>query len=150
MKPRILVIEDNIDLRESVAEWLASEGYDVATAENGAEAIAGATQDRPALILLDLTMPVMDGLTFLAKQPTVAPLAGVPVIITTAIDFPAGPRPSTVQAVVAKPFSMRALLPLVARICATETAVQAAPIEPVEPAAPPAGDAAAGDPTTKP
>ena len=61
MKHRILLVDDEIDILEFVRYNLVKEGYDVYTAENGAEALRIAAECRPHLILLDMMMPVMDG-----------------------------------------------------------------------------------------
>ena len=67
MEKHILVIEDEIDLREAMAEALAEEGYRVSTAENGQVGLEIALRDHPDLILLDLMMPIMDGQTMFGK-----------------------------------------------------------------------------------
>lgn len=64
---RILIIEDEKPLREAFAFLLQSEGYKVALAENGKLALAQLPTFKPNLILLDMLMPVMDGMTFLYK-----------------------------------------------------------------------------------
>jgi two-component system alkaline phosphatase synthesis response regulator PhoP len=58
---RILVVDDEIDIREFVQYNLVKEGYEVACATNGREAVAMATEFRPHLILMDMMMPEMDG-----------------------------------------------------------------------------------------
>lgn len=78
----VLVVDDDADIREQLAEILADEGYDVITAANGVEALervrAGA---RPALILLDLFMPVMDGWALRAELEKDPRTARVPVVL---------------------------------------------------------------------
>jgi CheY-like chemotaxis protein len=67
----ILVVEDDADIRDALKDLLSSEGYSVATAVNGADALdALGTLPEPCVIVLDLMMPVMDGVEFL-KQLTV-------------------------------------------------------------------------------
>jgi len=58
---RILVVDDELDIREFVQYNLVKEGYDVACATNGEEALKKAAEFRPHLILMDMMMPVMDG-----------------------------------------------------------------------------------------
>src|SRR6266446_5642613 len=67
MKPtkRILVIEDEKPLREAFALLLKSEGYEVAVAENGKVGLEKISTFTPDVILLDLLMPVMNGVEFL-------------------------------------------------------------------------------------
>lgn len=84
MKKQILVVEDEQDLRESVAEILRMEGYDVETAANGEVALQKLDDGvDPALILLDLMMPVMDGWEFRETQLDATDYADVPVVLFT-------------------------------------------------------------------
>lgn len=87
---RVLVVEDNADVREVVATTLTLERYDVVTAENGAVALQQLkASPRPCLIILDLHMPVMDGFAFRRAQQADATLATIPVVVVsvdTAID----------------------------------------------------------------
>jgi CheY-like chemotaxis protein len=59
--PFVLIVEDFADAREMYAEYLTYLGYRVITAENGAEAIDKAVAERPDVILMDLSLPVLDG-----------------------------------------------------------------------------------------
>jgi len=67
MNKKILIIEDEPDIREAIAEALSEEGYTVTTAENGEVGLAAALEQRPDLILLDIKMPVMTGQEMLTK-----------------------------------------------------------------------------------
>jgi CheY-like chemotaxis protein len=80
----ILVVEDHADLREMLAVLLESEGFVVQTAANGAEALERLRDARPALILLDLMMPVMTGDEFRERQLADPKYRDVPVICMTA------------------------------------------------------------------
>jgi CheY-like chemotaxis protein len=80
----VLVVDDDRDIREALQEALEVEGYRVATARNGEEALAVARGVRPGLILLDLFMPVMDGLEFRRRQVADPELAGIPVVVVSA------------------------------------------------------------------
>jgi len=62
----VLVVEDDPDLRALEAELLSSAGYRVTTAADGLEALDRAEEERPALVLLDMRMPRMDGWKFAA------------------------------------------------------------------------------------
>lgn len=86
MSRRILVVEDDLYIRESVRELLEDEGYTVICAENGARALAEleAMQRLPDLILLDLMMPVKDGFQFRTEQRTDARFAHIPVVVMSA------------------------------------------------------------------
>lgn len=80
----VLVVEDHADLREMLAVLLESEGYDVHTARNGAEALVSLAKARPSVILLDLMMPVMSGDEFRQRQLADPRYRDVPVICMTA------------------------------------------------------------------
>ncbi len=58
---RVLIVDDELDIREFVQYNLVKEGYEVACATNGREAVERAVEFRPHLILMDMMMPVMDG-----------------------------------------------------------------------------------------
>jgi CheY-like chemotaxis protein len=93
----ILVIDDDEDIRECLAEILSEEGYEVRCFSNGADALAFLQQDANAsLILLDLMMPVMNGWTFREKQARDRRLASIPVFTMSAVaDLVAPPVPRT-------------------------------------------------------
>jgi CheY-like chemotaxis protein len=83
--PRILLIEDDPGLRDTLAEALGERGYEVACASDGREALATlGAPPRPSVILLDLAMPVMDGWTFRAAQRRDPRLASIPTIVLSA------------------------------------------------------------------
>jgi DNA-binding response OmpR family regulator/two-component sensor histidine kinase len=83
--PRILVVEDDIGIRETVSEILTQEGYAVRTAPDGLTAWEGVKENPPDLILSDIRMPGQDGFSLLARLRESADLAGVPVIFLTAL-----------------------------------------------------------------
>lgn len=81
---KILIIEDNLDVRENLSEILALSGYLPVTAENGKIGVEKALQDRPDLIICDVMMPELDGygvLHILSKQPVTS---DVPFLFLTA------------------------------------------------------------------
>ncbi len=80
----LLIVEDDADTRELLGELLSAEGYSVRTAADGAEALAlMADGPLPALILLDVMMPVCDGIEFLLARRTRPRLAEPPVLVLT-------------------------------------------------------------------
>lgn len=86
---KILLVEDDIDIRENMAEVLEYEGYEVLQAEQGIEAIQQLEKhqyDLPDVILLDLYMPMMNGREFLdaISIHSVEKLKEIPVILITA------------------------------------------------------------------
>lgn len=116
-KPRILVVEDDFDIRDTLAQILEAEGYDVAGAANGAEALdVLARQTPPALILLDLMMPVMNGWQFRAEQLKDPELASIPVVIISA-DSGVGQKAQAIGAAdsLKKPVPLETLLSVVSR-----------------------------------
>ena len=82
----ILLVEDDFVLRAALAELFTSEGYSVACAANGLEAFAliGTGMPKPAVIVLDLMMPYMDGIEFRALQRALPRVADIPDLDITA------------------------------------------------------------------
>jgi CheY-like chemotaxis protein len=113
----ILIVEDDRDLREALSEVLRDEGYSVAGAGDGQEALDRLRRDqRPSLILLDLTMPVMNGWQFRAEQRQDPLLSGIPVVILSAGDHLAEQMaPLGVHDYVHKPIELDELLRTVER-----------------------------------
>lgn len=83
---KVLVVEDEPDLREALKTVLTQEGFEVAVAENGEEGLARALETKPNLILLDVVMPKMDGLTVLKKLREDEWGKKAKVIVMTALD----------------------------------------------------------------
>lgn len=85
--PCVLVVDDDLGIRMSVGAILESNGYRVELAANGAEALEklrDGNTARPSLILLDVMMPVMDGMTFRAEQERDDALRDIPVVVFSA------------------------------------------------------------------
>jgi CheY-like chemotaxis protein len=83
----ILLVEDNVHVLDVTCVLLEAEGYAVITAVNGADALARLRAGlRPALIVLDLSMPVMDGWEFRRAQRADPELRDIPTIVYSAID----------------------------------------------------------------
>ena len=78
----ILVVDDAIDIRDMLREVLEAEGYGVATAANGLEALRAVYQSRPALVISDIAMPEMDGWVFLTR---LREFSETPVIMLSAL-----------------------------------------------------------------
>jgi CheY-like chemotaxis protein len=81
--PAILVIDDHPVAREPLAKLLRYEGYDAMCAGNGVEALESMSLSRPDLVLLDIMMPKMNGLEFLALVRADARFRDIPVIALT-------------------------------------------------------------------
>jgi CheY-like chemotaxis protein len=81
----VLIVDDDPDIAETIAFMLEDRGYRAQTAANGREALQRLHEGPPpSLILLDLTMPVMDGRQFRRAQLAEAQLASIPVVVLTA------------------------------------------------------------------
>jgi CheY-like chemotaxis protein len=114
-KPIILIVDDNSDLRETLAELLGEEGYDTACCEDGAAALAylRSAPRQPALIVLDLMMPVMNGWQFRDEQLEDDILRSIPVVGMTANR--GTPPLREVHTMLLKPFGIGELLQVIAQ-----------------------------------
>jgi len=81
---KILIVEDETTLAETLAENLAEEGYDVSTAANGEAGLAMIRSELPDLIILDIMLPVLDGLSVCRIVRKDASIAHIPIIMLTA------------------------------------------------------------------
>lgn len=116
----ILLVDDNSDILEVIRVILENEGYDVATAGNGADALAQLRAGLvPQLIILDLTMPVMDGWEFRNHQLADPALRDIPTIVYSAVGSVRRESVSALEVVGAfdKGADFSAMLRLVAEIC---------------------------------
>lgn len=84
MKKKILVIEDNFDVRDNIAEILELANYDVFTAENGKIGVAKAQAESPDLIVCDIMMPELDGYGVLYLLSKNQETSGIPFIFLSA------------------------------------------------------------------
>ena len=111
----ILVVEDDIEILESIRDRLAQEGYGVRTATNGQQALEDLTRfERPSLIVLDLKLPVRSGWEFLEALRRSDALVTIPVVVVSAyLGFP----PMGAVAWVKKPFKPDQLVALVREHC---------------------------------
>ncbi|MQC27403.1 MAG: response regulator [Chloroflexi bacterium] len=82
---KILVVDDERDIRELLIDELTDCGYETAEAENGVEALERVKSEHPDLVLLDLMMPIMDGTQVLEILKSEAQTANLPVVLLTAV-----------------------------------------------------------------
>jgi CheY-like chemotaxis protein len=82
-QPAILVVDDEVDVRESLREVLEDEGYDVAVAPDGQVGLADVRRLHPCAVIMDIIMPVMSGTEMYAAMQEDPELARIPVIIST-------------------------------------------------------------------
>jgi two-component system, chemotaxis family, chemotaxis protein CheY len=107
---RILVVDDEFSIVESLREIFLWEGYEVETAPNGRLGLEAVARERPALILLDVMMPVMDGLAMLRELRANPETAAIPVVLMSAAPFRSTPDALGYQAALRKPFEAQVLL----------------------------------------
>jgi DNA-binding response OmpR family regulator len=110
---KVLIVEDDADTRAFLRIYLEHAGFEPVTASNGRDGLSQVHAQRPTLILLDLSMPVMTGWEFRAAQQALADreLAGVPVVIISAlIDCEDHGLPLGAAGVVPKPIDCDRLL----------------------------------------
>lgn len=117
MNQTILVVDDDPIVQLTVSSILEDEGYTVVVAGDGLDALAKLVDTEPAAILLDITMPRMDGYAFAAELERRGLRDTLPVIVLTA-DGRAAEKAALVgaQGYLAKPFALTMLLAEVARV----------------------------------
>ena len=115
----ILVVDDSVSLRQVVAISLQGKGYDVIQAGNGKEALAQLDGKKINLVVSDVNMPVMDGLTFVIEMKKLPRYKFTPVIMLTTeagTEMKDKGRAAGVKAWVVKPFKPEQLLNAVAKL----------------------------------
>jgi CheY-like chemotaxis protein len=110
---RVLVVDDDLDIRDVLVELLEGEGYRVSAAGDGQQALREASRNPPDVILLDLMMPVMSGWQFRAAQLRDPVLARIPVVVLSAFA-----NDLDVAAFVPKPFFIEEVLDTIRRVAA--------------------------------
>lgn len=117
MGKQILIIEDDESIRESMKNVLELNGFQVAVAADGQEAIQclGTLPELPCVILLDMMMPGMNGWQFLDFQRANPKYAGIPVIVCTALKATA--HTVRASAILPKPVELKLLIAAVKAFC---------------------------------
>jgi DNA-binding response OmpR family regulator len=131
-----LIVEDDVVLRAMLAELLEDEGFNVHTASNGFSGLRFATEHRPNLILLDLTLPELSGTEVLRELRGDQHAREMAIVIVTGNADALTERQKTeVDAVVRKPFELNHFLATVHRAVqrASTRAAEVAPVAPVAP-----------------
>jgi CheY-like chemotaxis protein len=109
----LLIVEDEVAIRETLTEIVAKDGREIVTATDGQEALERLTEvPRPCLILLDLMMPRMNGWEFLQRKSADPLIADIPTIVLSGSGRPAGAKHQ-----LAKPVDVERLLVLVDQYC---------------------------------
>lgn len=127
MSHEILIVEDDSALRKALAQVLSDEGYELLSARDGLEAVNCLKKgNRPDVILLDLSMPVVNGWEFRVFQKRDSELARIPVVPITAGGYSreevAWLEPS---ALIPKPVDLDVLLAVIHRFCASSEETEA-------------------------
>jgi len=81
---KILVVEDNVFNRDLIRRFLEPEGFEVVVAHDGADGLARAVADKPDLVLMDMSLPVVDGWEATRRMKADPATARIPVIALTA------------------------------------------------------------------
>jgi CheY-like chemotaxis protein len=118
-KPRVLIVEDNVDNFELVRFLLERAGYQVLSAANGIEGLDAAKREQPDLILMDLSMPELDGWNATARLKADEATRAIPVLALTAHTLP-GDRKRAIDAgcdgYISKPINVASFDKLVATL----------------------------------
>ena len=110
---KVLVVDDEIHIIYVVAIKLRNNGYEVITADNGAEAFQLALKENPDIVVTDFQMPVMTGLELIEKLRQCEQTKNIPVIMLTARSFAISQQQQEslqIAACLSKPFSPKELL----------------------------------------
>lgn len=119
MKKDILIIDDSSSLRQVVNLTLSASGYQVKEAENGQDALDKLKDYRPKLILCDVNMPVMDGITFLQEVRGIDHCKFTPILMLTTEsenDIREKGKQAGAKAWLTKPFKPDQVLKAVAKL----------------------------------
>ena len=123
----VLVLEDDKDVSQTIGELIEDQGYRAICVDNGREALAVLEHERPCLMLIDVFMPIMNGVEFLRAVKLKATLADIPrVLMTAANDRMIGVKEDV--SVLYKPVDFEALKRILEKYCQpTATATPTAP-----------------------
>jgi two-component system cell cycle response regulator DivK len=116
MSKRILVVEDQEDLRAILRDLLSGSGYEVIEAESGEDGVAAARSERPDLVLMDIQLPVLDGYGATREIKAEPALAATPIIAVSSFAMKGDEekaRAAGCDGYVTKPYSPMALLRIV-------------------------------------
>jgi CheY-like chemotaxis protein len=117
MAPRILIVDDDEEIRESLGELLKDEGFDIVEAGDGIDALTRLSEEtHPNVILLDLMMPNMDGWKFHGELQKDSALASIPIVIMTAAGEEVA-RTIDVEDILHKPFTLEQVMAVISRLC---------------------------------
>ncbi|MGQ9370636.1 response regulator [Azospirillum sp. A39] len=119
MSKTVLTVDDSPTIRQMVRMTLAGAGYQVAEAANGSEGLAKAQAAPPSMVITDLNMPVMDGLTFIRELRKLPVGRGLPIIFLTTesdADVKRQAKEAGATGWIVKPFQQEQLLAVVKKV----------------------------------
>jgi len=123
-KAKVLIVEDDDDLRRGLTRRLQASGYEIVHAEDGMRAISVARHEHPDVVLLDLGLPAGNGLMVLERYAKLPDLSAIPVVVLTGRD-PLTAEPATrkfnVAAFLQKPADNKVLIEAIERALRGET-----------------------------
>jgi CheY-like chemotaxis protein len=119
--PDVLVVDDDPDVRAAIEELLAGAGFTVLSASEGSQGFRLAQRSPPRVVILDIQMPVLDGLQFLARRSADSAVAAIPVVVVSSEPVDPDFR-HQVSAWLPKPVDASVLLSLISRlVCRDES-----------------------------
>ena len=117
--PKLLLVEDNEENRDGLSRYLRRKGFEVLIAVDGLQAVEVALSQRPAMILMDVAMPGIDGIEAMRRIKTAIP--NQPIVIASAHSM-ASDRERFLAAgaddILSKPFRLADLVAIVAKLTA--------------------------------
>lgn len=122
----VLVVDDDVEIRETLSALLQNEGYTVVRAENGRQALEQLRAAHPNCVLLDLMMPVMSGWEVLEEVQESDELSKIPIVVVSAMCAPGA------KACLQKPVDLEELLDVVDRCCCGREVPSLPRLEPAE------------------
>jgi CheY-like chemotaxis protein len=114
----VLVVDDDVRVRESMSELLEAKGYSVLQADDGQKAldVLHNVSRLPCIVVLDLTMPIMDGQTFLMLRSFDPVLRNVPVVVISG-NMQSGAALEGIEAYLRKPVKIDSLINIIGQHC---------------------------------
>jgi len=119
MPKKVLIVDDSVMIRQMVSFTLREAAFDVAEAENGQDALGKINVQAPDLIITDLNMPVMDGITFIRNARNVPATRYVPILMLTTesqLEKKMEGKAAGATGWIVKPFDPAKLLSVVGRV----------------------------------
>lgn len=122
IKYKVLLIDDEFDFVDLLKKRLENYGYEVLTASDGDEGLTRAESEKPDVIVLDIMMPVMDGLTFVKVLKSKLTVKHIPIIVLTAREGMANEfKEEGVYEYVVKPYDTEKLIAMIQELLSKDT-----------------------------